>query len=149
VFKFKFEKMIKIKESILKKSLLELASIDKMIKLKKEEKNRMEIDNQQRRKKLNNLLKKDNFEKNMLVFVSENIQRAERRIAMLEREISSLNIARTKKLDEILFLNMEKKKLEKLKSKEYERYLEEENKSEMRFLNEIANIRSANRILRN
>ncbi len=149
MFKFKFEKMIKIKESILKKSLLELASIDKMIKLKKEEKNRMEIDNQQRRKKLNNLLKKDNFEKNMLVFVSENIQRAERRIAMLEREISSLNIARTKKLDEILFLNMEKKKLEKLKSKEYERYLEEENKSEMRFLNEIANIRSANRILRN
>ncbi len=146
MFVFKFEKLLKIKEDLIKKYMLEIANIEFLIKQNMDKRYDLDNDRIVQKNKLNDMLK-DRPDKNMLLFVYENIDRLNIKINELDNVIESLKKEKMKKLDIIKTLNIEKKKLEKLKEKEYERYRQEESKLEMRFLDEIASIKAANKII--
>ncbi len=146
MFKFKLEKILNIKENMIKKCMLEIANIEAMIKKYHVLKDELERENTQRKKKLNRVLY-ENPNKEMLIFISENIAKVENEIEALSMEILQLKKEKEKKIEEAKMLNIEKKKLEKLKEKEYEDYVIEENRAETRFLDEVANIKSANSVI--
>ncbi len=146
MFVFKFEKMLNIKENMIKKCMLEIANIEALISKSFEMKEELEQDNRQRMKKLNGVLRKKP-DKEMLLFLSDNIAKTQKEIVRIDLEIEMLKKEKAKKIEEATMLNIEKKKLEKLKEKEYENYVIEENRAETRFLDEVANIKSANNII--
>ncbi len=146
MFVFKFEKMLNIKENMIKKCMLEIANIEALINKSFEMKEDLEQDNRQRMKKLNGVLRKKP-DKEMLLFLSDNIAKTQKEIVRIDLEIEMLKKEKAKKIEEATMLNIEKKKLEKLKEKEYENYVIEENRAETRFLDEVANIKSANNII--
>ncbi len=147
MFVFKFEKIINLKDNLIKKCMLEIANIEATIKKLNDTKKELSKENKKRKEKLNDILSKDKPDKNMLLFLSENIAKTENSIITITNNISELEKEKRKKIKEAEILNMEKKKLEKLKEKEYENYVKEEKKAETRFLDEIANIKSANNII--
>ncbi len=146
MFVFKFEKMLNIKENMIKKCMLEIANIEALINKSFEMKEELEQENRQRMKKLNGVLRKKP-DKEMLLFLSDNIAKTQKEIVRIDLEIEMLKKEKAKKIEEATMLNIEKKKLEKLKEKEYENYVIEENRAETRFLDEVANIKSANNII--
>ncbi len=146
MFVFKFEKMLNIKENMIKKCMLEIANIEAVINKAFEMKEELEQENRQRMRKLNRALRKKP-DKDMLLFLSDNIAKTQKEIVRINLEIEKLKKEKAKKIDEATMLNIEKKKLEKLKEKEYENYIIEENRAETRFLDEVANIKSANNII--
>ncbi len=146
MFVFKFEKMLNIKENMIKKCMLEIANIEALINKSFEMKEELEQDNRQRMKKLNGVLRKKP-DKEMLLFLSDNIAKTQKEIVRIDLEIEMLKKEKAKKIEEATMLNIEKKKLAKLKEKEYENYVIEENRAETRFLDEVANIKSANNII--
>ncbi len=146
MFVFKFEKMLNIKENMIKKCMLEIANIEAVINKSFEMKEELEQENRQRMRKLNKALRKKP-DKDMLLFLSDNIAKTQKEIVRINLEIEKLKKEKAKKIDEATMLNIEKKKLEKLKEKEYENYVIEENRAETRFLDEVANIKSANNII--
>jgi len=146
MFVFKFEKMLNIKENMIKKCMLEIANIEALINKSFEIKEELEQENRQRIRKLNTILKEE-LNKEILIFLSDNIAKTQKEIVKINSEIEKLKKEKKKKIEEATMLNMEKKKLEKLKEKEYENYVIEENRAETRFLDEVANIKSANSII--
>jgi len=146
MFVFKFEKMLNIKENMIKKCMLEIANIEALINKSFEIKEELEQENRQRIRKLNTILKEE-LNKEILIFLSDNIAKTQKEIIKINSEIEKLKKEKKKKIEEATMLNMEKKKLEKLKEKEYENYVIEENRAETRFLDEVANIKSANSII--
>ncbi len=146
MFVFKFEKLLKLKKDMIQKCMLEIAGINTLIEKNREIKYALEQENKQRKKQLDKTLK-EKPAKNILLFIYENVQRTDGKIKILNSNILSLIQKRKEKIEEAKILNIEKKKLEKLKEKEYENYVKKENKLETRFLDEIANIKAANRLI--
>ncbi len=146
MFVFKFEKLLSIKEDMLKKCMIEIANIEATIKKYRKIKLQLEKENSKRKNNLNKILK-GSLDKKMILFISENIAKTQIDIRFIEENIKKLQQEKTKKIEEAKMLNIEKKKLEKLKEKEYENHINKENKTETRFLDEIANIKSANGII--
>lgn len=146
MFVFKFEKLLNLKENMIKKCLLEIAEIDLMIRKHKKTKYILEEENENRKNTYNGIIK-ENPQKNILTFIAENIEKTQNNIYKLDTDIEMLKKEKADKIQEVKNLNMEKKKLEKLKEKDLERYNYSQNKAETRFLDEVANIKSANRII--
>jgi flagellar FliJ protein len=146
VFVFKFEKILKLKDDLIRQKMLEIANIETMIAKNRKKKEKLEDDNLFRRKKIDEILKQKP-KKGALLFYFDNIERTLMEIKDIEIAIESLKKEKNIKLEEIKLLDIEKKKLEKLKEKEYRIYVDEQNKSETRFLDEIASIKAANRII--
>ncbi len=141
MFVFKFEKLLKIKEDLIKQHMLEIANIDAVIKQKSKLKMELEKENSSRRKKIDVIIQEEP-NKNMLLFLSDNIEKTELEIKHIINIIEALKNERKEIVEKLKVLNIEKKKLEKLKEKEYERYIKEESQKEMRFLDEIASIKA-------
>ncbi len=146
MFVFKFEKLLNLKENMIKKCLLEIAEIDLMMRKHKKIKYILEEENESRKNTYNSIIK-ENPQKNILTFMAENIEKTQNNIYKLDADIEMLKKERADKIQEVKALNMEKKKLEKLKEKDLEKYNYSQNKAETRFLDEVANIKSANRII--
>ena len=146
MFIFRFEKLLKLKKDMLQKCMLEIANINALITKNREVKHILEQENRKRKKELNKTLK-EKPAKNRLLFMYENIQKTDSRIEILTSNILSLMQKKKEKIEEAKILNIEKKKLEKLKEKEYENHIKKENNLETRFLDEIANIKAANRLI--
>ncbi len=143
MFVFKFEKILKIKEDLIKKYMLEIANIEAIIREKIEYRKNLEYENSIRKRKIDEILKKEP-DRETLLFIQENIDRVYDEIKYVNGVVDKLKEEKAKILEIVKSLNIEKKKLEKLKEKEYEHYTKEEAKKEMRFLDEIASIKAAN-----
>ncbi len=143
MFVFKFEKILKIKEDLIKKYMLEIANIEAIIREKIEYRKNLEYENSIRKRKIDEILKKEP-DRETLLFIQENIDRVYDEIKYVNGVLDKLKEEKAKILEIVKSLNIEKKKLEKLKEKEYEHYTKEEAKKEMRLLDEIASIKAAN-----
>lgn len=149
MFVFKFEKLLNIKSKLLDDKRMKIAALERRIADLKSKRITLINENRRRRNKIFEILNSDKPDKNMVVFLSELVQKSEREIAALEGDIQKLEAEKDRLMDETRELLKEKKKLEKLKEKQFEEYKINLARSEMRFLDDIASIEAANRIINN
>ena len=134
-FKYKFESIKKIKESLEKKAQKELAEVDLQI-----ERVRVEI------VKLDNIVKalKINVNEHRSIKAAEmhHINRYEEYIRQekisLENKIVELELLRTKKLEELQEKQKEYKMFETMKEKHHEAFVVDANRLEQIMLDEVA-----------
>ncbi len=149
MFVFKFEKLLNIKSKLLDDKRMKIAALERRIADLEDKRVALINENKRRRNKIFEILNSDRPDKNMVVFLSELVQKSEGEIADLEGDIQKLEVERDRLMDEARELLKEKKKLEKLKEKQFEEYKINLARSEMRFLDDIASIETANRIIIN
>ncbi len=143
MFVFKFEKLLSIKENMLKKCMIEIATITAVIETYTKKKMELELERERIRQKLDKELSSSSISRAMVMFLHENMVNVESKINWLTESIENLKKQKKEKIEEAKEINREKKKLERLKEKAYEEYLLNEKRKEMRFLDEIANIKTA------
>ncbi|WP_022669673.1 flagellar FliJ family protein [Hippea alviniae] len=146
MFVFKFEKLLKIKSKLLDEKRLQIARFDAKIKEKEAERDKLLDENNQRRKKIFEILTSKRPDSRMIMFLNENVEKTDVAIKVVEFEIEMLKKEKEKLIKEAAELLKEKKKLEKLKEKKFEEFKEEISKKEMRFLDEIASVKVASKL---
>ena len=133
-FKYKFESVKKVKENLEKKAQKEVALVDLEIeKLKQSyidlEKNGVEGLAKQ---ESNNVSVGDlKFEKNYLNLIKN-------RLAEIQNNLFKLEKLREKKIGELIQKSKEHKMFNALEESHLERFMQEQNKNEMLFIDEIA-----------
>ncbi len=142
MFVFRLERVLKIQSDLLKKCMLEIATIDHLIDQTGRELTQTETQLKHYGDKLKDMLKRG-ATKEMLLFYGQIVSRLQDRKRELLYRLNELKTAKEKKLQEAKELNKEKKKLERLKEAEFERYKQNEARKEASFLDEIANIKTA------
>jgi len=147
MFVFKFEKLLSIKSKLLDDKRIRIAAIERRIADLQEKRMNLIDENKRRRDNIFKILNSEKPDKNMVIFLSELVQKGEGEIEALGKEISKLKIEKEKLMDEARELLKEKKKLERLKEKQFEEYKVNLSRLQMRFLDDIANIQTANRII--
>ncbi|WP_035588687.1 hypothetical protein [Hippea jasoniae] len=148
MFKYRFERLLKIKTQLLDKKRLEIAALVKQINETNNEIEEKKKENGLRRKKIDNLLREEKPDRNWILFLSENIEKTDEAIRNLKIKKRQLTEEKQKLIGEAQELLKEKKKLERLKEKEFENYRVENLRKEARFLDEIASIKIARTISR-
>ena len=146
MFKYRFERLLKIKTQLLDKKRLEIAAVVKQINKTNNEIEEKKKENGLRRKKIDRLLSEEKPDRNWILFLSENIEKTDEAIKDLEIKKRQLTEEKQKLIGEAQKLLKEKKKLERLKEKEFENYRVENLRKEARFLDEIASIKIARTI---
>jgi len=146
MFKYRFERLLKIKTRLLDKKRLEIAALVKQINETNNEIEEKKKENGLRRKKIDRLLREEKPDRNWILFLSENIEKTDEAIKDLEIKKRQLTEEKQKLIGEAQKLLKEKKKLERLKEKEFENYRVENLRKEARFLDEIASIKIARTI---
>ena len=149
MFIFRFEKLLNIKSKLLDDKRMKIAALEKKIVDLQKRKVNLENENRKRRVKIFKLLSSDKPDRNMIVFFGELVEKCESEISAIGDEISMLTEEKSKLMNEAKELLKEKKKLEKLKEKQLWEYRVNLSRTEMRFLDDIANIKTANRIVNN
>lgn len=149
MFVFKFEKLLNIKSKLLDDKRMKIAALERRIADLKDKQLFLINENKRRRDRIFEILSSGKPDRNMVVFLSELVQKAEGEIDVLESEVQKLKVEKGRLMDEARELLKEKKKLEKLKEKQFEEYKINLARAEMRFLDDIASIETANRIIHN
>ena len=147
MFVFKFEKLLKIKAKLLDEKRLQIARFDAKIKEKESEKRRLVNENNQRRERIFEILTSERPDSKMIMFLNENVEKTDVAIKVVDFEIEMLKKEKEKLIKESAELLKEKKKLERLKEKKLEEFKEEISKKEMRFLDEIASVKTASKLI--
>ncbi len=149
MFVFRFEKLLNIKSKLLDDKRMKIAALEKEISSLQQEKLNLENENRKRRAKIFKLLNSDEPDRNLIIFLGELVEKCEVEISIIENKILMLSEEKNKLINEAKELLKEKKKLEKLKEKQLEEYKINLSRAEMRFLDDIASIKAANRIVNN
>lgn len=149
MFVFRFEKLLNIKSKLLDDKRMKIAALEKKIVDLERDKSNLENENKKRRAKIFKLLSSNKPDRNMIIFFGELIEKCEAEIHAIENKILMLSEEKNKLMNEARELLKEKKKLEKLKEKQFEEYRVNLSRTEMRFLDDIASIKAANRIVNN
>ncbi|GAB4133614.1 MAG: hypothetical protein Fur0015_06860 [Ignavibacteriales bacterium] len=133
-FRFKFDNIARIKETMKKKILRDISLIDNKI-----------LKYQEEIKKLKESFEEEKnfyFEKHSKAEEIQTLERHEifikKKINSFENEIRKLKKLRTEKVNELSSLAKEEKILELLKEKHLEKYLYEERKIEEKLFDELA-----------
>ena len=134
-FKYKFESIKRIKETIEKKTQKELSVIDleidkvkeRIVKLLEDKKNRREERLAKKTLKVSELKFYENFDKSI-----------DEKIELEKIELQSLLIDREEKKNELLEKSKETKMFDKLKEKHYLDFMKEQNKQEQIEIDDIA-----------
>ena len=145
MFVFKFDRLLSIKSKLLEDKKMKIASITRKIESLRDERNLLERENRNRRDKIYSILTSDKPDRNMVLFLSELLEKTDFRIRELERAIEDLNTKRDRLIEEAKELLKEKRKYEKLKEKQFEEYRLEERRSQVRLLDEITSTKVASR----
>ncbi len=145
MFVFKFDRLLSIKSKLLEDKKMKIASITRKIESLRDERNLLERENRNRRDKIYSILTSDKPDRNMVLFLSELLEKTDFRIRELERAIEDLNTKRNRLIEEAKELLKEKRKYEKLKEKQFEEYRLEERRSQVRLLDEITSTKVASR----
>lgn len=136
MFVFKFQKIQKLKEDLLKIEIGKLEEINRQIKQKKEEINSIHGEIQEYYKKFNEQIKaKLNF--SQLKLLIANIEYLNNVKNLINTQIINLKEQENTQLTLIKNLYKEVKKYEKLQEHEKERYTYEEKLQESNFINDI------------
>ncbi|WP_025270272.1 flagellar FliJ family protein [Hippea sp. KM1] len=143
MFAFKFEKLLKIKSRLLDEKRVQIALIEKEINSKKEKLSRLLLENEGRKKRLFEVLEADEIDRNMVMFLNENIEKTLNAIDLTRQQIEALEKMKQEYVKEAENLLKEKKKLEKLKEKAREEYRVSSLREEVKFLDEVANVKVA------
>ncbi len=149
MFVFRFEKLLNIKSKLLDDKRMKIAALEKKIVDLERDKSNLENENKKRRAKIFKLLSSNKPDRNMIIFFGELIEKCEAEIRAIDNKILILSEEKNKLMNEARELLKEKKKLEKLKEKQFEEYRVNLSRTEMRFLDDIASIKAANRIVNN
>ncbi len=149
MFVFRFEKLLNIKSKLLDDKRMKIAALEKKIVDLKRDRSNLESENKKRRAKIFKLLNSDKPDRNMIIFFGELVEKCEAEIYSIDNKILMLSEEKNKLMSEARELLKEKKKLEKLKEKQLEEYKVNLSRTEMRFLDDIASIKAANRIVNN
>jgi flagellar export protein FliJ len=133
-FRFKFENIARIKETLKKKIQRDIGLID--IKISKFQRDIGTLkENFEKEKKYY-------FEKHAKVNEIQSLERHEifikKKIISFENEIKKLKSLRMKKIDELVSLSKDEKMLETLKENYLEKFREEERKTEGKLFDELA-----------
>ncbi len=145
MFVFKFDRLLSIKSKLLEDKKMKIASITRKIESLRDERNLLERENRNRRDKIYSILTSDKPDRNMVLFLSELLEKTDFRIRELERAIEDLNTKRNRLIEEAKELLKEKRKYEKLKEKQFEEYRLKERRSQVRLLDEITSTKVASR----
>ena len=145
MFVFKFDRLLSIKSKLLEDKKMKIASITRKIESLRDERNLLERENKNRRDKIYSILTSDKPDRNMVLFLSELLEKTDFRIRELEKAIEDLNTKRDRLIEEAKELLKEKRKYEKLKEKQFEEYRLEERRSQVRLLDEITSTKVASR----
>lgn len=139
-FKFKFENIARIKESLKKKNQRDIALIEnKILKIQQSiEKTKSDFEMEKQIRNQSNLKAKD------LQFLERHEIFIKKKINSFENEIEKLKVLKNKKLEELKMISRDEKMLEILREKHFEKFTFEEYKAETKAFDELA-IRKAGR----
>ncbi len=133
-FKYKFESVKKVKESLEKKAQKEVALVDLEIEKLKQFYTAVEkegIDGLSKHDSKNVSVAELKFEKNYLKVI-------ENRLLDIQKDILKMERLREKKIQELIQKSKEHKMFNALEEVHLEKFIEEQNKNEMLFIDEIA-----------
>jgi len=133
-FVYKYESILRIKEVLEKKILKEISEIEKEIEKLEEEKKKLIT----KRKILGDKISSGKIKAIDYKSAKSLCKTLEKDISNLGRRIEDWKTKKSQKLNELLERKKEKKILEALKEKQYEDFLFESNREELKQLNEIA-----------
>ncbi len=143
MFIFRFEKLLSIKENLLKKCMIEIATIDAVIETYARKKMELELERSQRMEALDREITSESINPSRVMFIQENLNSIQEKIDWLSESIENLKRQKQEKIEEAKKLNTEKKKLEKLKERAFQEYTINRKRKEMALLDEIASIKTA------
>lgn len=133
-FKYKFESVKKVKENLEKKAQKEVAIVD--LEIEKLKQSYIDVE----REGAEGLRK--NGSKNVSVaelkFESNYKKVIQNRLVDIQKNITKMEKLREKKIAELIQKSKEHKIFDALKENHYEKFMQEQNKSEMLFIDEIA-----------
>jgi flagellar export protein FliJ len=133
-FVYKFNSILKVKESLQKKVQKEIALIDLDIDKLRNEFNNVSNEEDESKK---SVLKKDVFVSELKFKKSYELCLDRKKITILE-QIEKLNKKKAAKLAELLQKSKEHKIFDSLEEVYHENYKKEENRSELKFIDELA-----------
>jgi len=133
-FRFKFENIARIKETLKKKIQRDIGLIDIKISKFQRDIETLKVNFEKE--------KKYYFEKHAKVNEIQSLERHEifikKKIISFENEIKKLKSLRMKKIDELVSLSKDEKMFETLKENYLEKFREEERKTEGKLFDELA-----------
>ena len=132
-FKFKFKSVQNVKKNLEKKVQKELALIELKIDSLKEVQNNLRIDLKNHR-----LSARGNKKMSEIQFVKSYAIYIERKIESIEQKIDDLEKEKKMKLADLLQKSKEHKMFDKLEEKHLEKFTKDQNKSDMKNIDEIA-----------
>lgn len=133
-FVYKYDTILRVKEILEKKILKEISEIEREIEKLEKEKILLVT----KRKNLADKISIGKIKVNDYKSAKAAIKTIERLIVSIEKKIEEWKEKKQKKLDELLEKKKERKIFETLKEKMYEDYLIEDNRNDLKQLNEIA-----------
>ncbi len=133
-FKYKFESVKKVKENLEKKAQKEVAIID--LEIEKLKQSYIDVE----KEGVEGLRKNEskNVRVDDLKFESNYKKVIQNRLADIQKNIAKMEILREKKIAELIQKSKEHKIFDALKENHFEKFTQEQNKSEMLFIDEIA-----------
>ncbi len=133
-FEFKYDTILKIKEIFEKKILKEISDLEKEIDKLNNYKHKIS----DKKKKLAQKITQGKIKIIDYKSAKSLCKTLEKEISNIQKKIDELILLRRRKFDELLEKKKEKKIFETLKDRQYEEYLIETNRKDIKHLNEIA-----------
>ncbi len=133
-FKYKFESVKKVKENLEKKAQKEVAIID--LEIEKLKQSYLDVE----REGIEGLGKNEskNVRVSELKFEKNYKRVTQYRLADIQMNIQKMEKLREKKIAELIQKSKEHKMFDALEETHYEKFIQEQNKNEMLFIDEIA-----------
>lgn len=136
-FQFRLQRILDYREQIEEQAKMRLAKILSLISQKKEQINQYEQELEQ----ISKMISMGNLSEHSLWLYKESEKNILLYIDQLKKELKDLSQKAEVLRQDLILKTIERKKLEKLKQKDYERFIYEEQKREQKEIDEISTLR--------
>ncbi len=136
-FQFRLQRILDYREQIEEQAKMRLAKILSLISQKKEQINQYEQELEQ----ISKMISMGNLSENSLWLYKESEKNILLSIDQLKKELKDLSQKAEILRQDLILKTIERKKLEKLKQKDHERFIYEEQKREQKEIDEISTLR--------
>ena len=136
-FQFRLQRILDYREQIEEQAKMRLAKILSLISQKKEQINQYEQEFEQ----ISKMISMGNLSENSLWLYKESEKNILLSIDQLKKELKDLSQKAEILRQDLILKTIERKKLEKLKQKDHERFIYEEQKREQKEIDEISTLR--------
>ena len=138
MFTFRLEPLITLRDNELKECQAELAKAYHARRIVEETRLKFEKDLEESLQSAREMLESGTIDVTFLLTLQDHKTYRTAQLAKIAEDIKKIDEEVERRLALVVSANKELKIVEKLKEKRYEKYLEEENKAEMKFMDEIA-----------